>query len=83
MGSWIGIRSQVSLIGREKLKKLKFEMGHNLDQSIMLWWVSDWIIPKRRQRERKKIFKNKLIAATYKSFSKIRSSLSQDSITPL
>jgi hypothetical protein len=83
VGSWIGIRSQVSLIGREKLKKLKFEMGHNLDQSIMLWWVSDWIIPKRGQRERKKIFKNKLIAATYKSFSKIRSSLSQDSITPL
>lgn len=49
----------------------------------MLWWVSDWIIQKRGQREKKKIFKNKLITATYKSFSKIRSSLNQDSITPL
>lgn len=55
-------------------------MGHNLDQSIMLWWVSDWIIQKRGQRGKKKIFKNKLITATYKSFSKIRSSLNQDSI---
>ena len=60
----------MSLIGREKLKKLKFEMGHNLDQSIMLWWVSDWIIPKRRQRERKKIFKNKFWQATVHGVTK-------------
>lgn len=68
---------------REKKKKPKFGMGQSLDQSIMLWWISDWIIQKRGQRERKKMLKNKLITATHRSFSKIGSSLDQESITQL
>lgn len=54
----------MSLMGGEKKENLKFGMGQNLDQSIMFWQISDWIIQRRGQKERKKMFKNKLIAAT-------------------
>lgn len=44
-------------------KSWKFEMGHNLDQYNALVGIR-LDNTERGQRERKKIFKNKLIAAT-------------------
>ena len=82
MGSWIIIGNKTSLI-RGKKEDVEIWNGQHLDQSIMLEWISDWIIQKRGLRERKKMFKNKLMTATNRFFSKIRSSLNQDSITQL